>query len=157
MTFLLSLAAGVLAKTLLLGNSAGMPPKASVGTTPLPMSLCAALASVDRGQQLRVVVSGVYAFSYEHAWLYDPNQLLCEADVKPHTAIEFAPGFDPTPLSKFIRDGRAYVTFEGTLFGPAPLEPDNPKLPDKWSAGLRMGDSRYGHMSAYRTQLRVTR
>ena len=157
MTFLLSLAASVLAKVFLLGNSAGVPPKASAGTTP-PTSLCAALASVDRGQELKIVVSGVYAFGYEIEWLYDPNQLSCEADVQPRTWIEFAPKFDPTPLSKILsKDRRAYVTFEGTLFGPAPLEPDNPKLPAVMSAGDRLRGTRYGHSNLFRTQMVVTR
>jgi hypothetical protein len=63
MTFLLSLAASVLAKALLLGSSAGVAPKASAGTTPLPTSLCAALASVDRGEEQKIMVSGIYAVS----------------------------------------------------------------------------------------------
>ena len=151
---LLSLAAGVLAKAVILANGAGVPPVASPGTTPPPTSLCEALASVDRGQEQRVVVSGIYAVGYEDQSLYDPNELRCAEDVAPATWIEFAPGVATTPLSKFMReDRRAYVTFEGTLFGPPPLEPDNPKLPDKWSAGDRMRGGRYGHMSGYRSDL----
>ena len=158
MTLLLSLAAGVLAKAVISAFGAVVPPKAPSATTPLPTSLCAALESVDRGQELKVVVSGVYAVSYEFQTLYDPNQLSCEADLQPRTWIEFAPKFDPTPLSKILsKDRRAYVTFEGTLFGPAPLEPDTPKLPDKWSAGDRMRGTRYGHSNLFRTQMVVTR
>jgi len=54
-------------------------------------------------------------------------------------------------------DDRVYVTFAGTLFGPRPLEPDTPALPDKWSAGDRTRGTRYGHRNAYRTQLLVSR
>lgn len=157
MTVLLSLAAGVLAKAIILADGAGMAPKA--GTAPSPASLCAALASVDRGEEQKIVVSGIYTVGYEDQSLHDPNQPRCAEDVAPATWIEFAPGaVDATPLSKLIReDRRAYVTFEGTLFGPPPLGPDAPKLPDKWSAGLRMSGGRYGHMSGYRTQMVVTR
>jgi hypothetical protein len=156
-TFLLSLAAGVLAKAVILADGAGMAPKAE--TAPPPTALCAALASVDRGQEQKVVVSGIYTVGYEDQRLYDPDQLRCAEDVAPATWIEFAPGgVDATQLSKLIRDDRrAYVTFEGTLFGPPPLGPDSPKAHAAMSAALRMRGGRYGHMSGYRTQMVVTR
>jgi TonB family protein len=64
----------------------------------------------------------------------------------------------PPLLTKILEeDHRAYVTLEGRLFGPRPLEPDDPRLPDKWSASYRMRETTYGYGSAFRTRFLVTR
>jgi hypothetical protein len=159
MTFRVSVAAGILATTVVSPGGGSAAQRASSANTPPTMSLCAALESVDRGQQLPVVVSGVYAVGFEHQILYDPNRVSCDEDVQPLTWIEFADGAeDKTVLTQLLHeDHRASVTFEGTLYGPAPLEPDTPKLPDKWSASDRMRGTRYGHMNAFRTQMVVAR
>jgi TonB family protein len=158
MTFSISLAAGVLANSAFLAVAAGAAQNASSVTKPAATPLCAALQSVDRGQQVPIVVSGIYAVGHETQILYDPQQPSCEEDVQPSTWVEVAKGADTTLLTRLIEeDRRAYVTFEGTLFSPAPLKPGTPKLPDKWSASDRMRGTRYGHMNAFRTQIVVTR
>ncbi|HVR06409.1 MAG TPA: TonB family protein [Thermoanaerobaculia bacterium] len=156
MTRYLALAASLLGNAVLPAG-AGVAPQVP-SDLQAPTSLCIALASVDRGQERTIVVSGVYRVGYEAAILYDPQQLRCDEDVQPLTWIEFAKDADTTVLDKILeKDDRAYVTFSGTLFGPPPLEPDTPKLPDKWSAGDRMRGTRYGHQNHYRTQLLVSR
>jgi TonB family protein len=158
-TFLVSLAAGVLVNAVILAGSAGAAQKASLMTTPRTMSLCAALQSVDRGQELRLVVSGVYVVDFETQILLDPNQVSCDEDVQPRTWVEFAEGVESPPLlTKLLHEKhRAYVTLEGTLFGPPPLEPDDLRLPDKWSASYRLRGTGYGHMNAFRTKMVVNR
>jgi TonB family protein len=155
----ISIIAGMLAAAGIVPGGAGAVQKASSVTTPPTMSLCAALQNVDRGQQLPIVVSGVYVVGYETQILYDPNQVSCDEDVQPLTWVEFAKGVEISPLlTKLLQeDHRAHVTFEGTLFGPSALEPDNPKLPDKWSASYRLGDTHHGDQNAFRTKMVVTR
>jgi hypothetical protein len=164
MTLLLVLAAGALGRVGLLASGASVATQVPSATVQSPTSLCTALASVDRGQERKIVVSGVYRVGYEAEILYDPQQLRCDEDVQPLTWIEFADDADTTALDKILEKGdrgyvddRAYVTFAGTLFGPRPLEPDTPALPDKWSAGDRTRGTRYGHRNGYRTQMVVTR
>src|SRR5205807_2589443 len=45
----------------------------------------------------------------------------------------------------------------GTLFGPAPLRPDFPRLAGRLSASYRAEGTTYGYMRAFRTKLVVTR
>jgi Gram-negative bacterial TonB protein C-terminal len=158
MTSSISLAAGVLANAVFLAAGAGAAPDAPA-TKPPTTSLCAALQSVDRGQELPVVISGIFAIGHESQILWDPRQPSCEEDVQPSTWVELAEGAeDTTPLRKLLEeDRRAYVTFAGTLFGPAPLQPDFPRLADPMSASYRTEGTTYGHLNAFRTKLVVTR
>jgi hypothetical protein len=162
LTRCLALAAGVLGGAVLPAGGAGVAPQVP-SDLQSQTSLCTALASVDRGQERKIVVSGVYRVGYEAAILYDPQQLRCDEDVQPSTWIDFEDGADTTVLTKILKksemggfDDRAYVTFAGTLFGPRPLDPDTPALPDKMSAGDRTRGTRYGHMNRYRTHMVVT-
>jgi hypothetical protein len=157
MTFSISLAAGVLANAVFLAAGAGAAQNASSTPKQPATTLCAALTSVDRGQELPIVVSGIYG--YEAQILWDPRQPSCEEDVQPSTWVEFAKGVENTALlTKLMdEDRRAYVTLEGTLFGPAPLHPDFLRLADQLSASYRTEGTTYGHMNAFRTKLVVTR
>ena len=157
-TYSISLAAVLLANAVSLAAGAGAAPDASATKQPTT-SLCAALQSVDRGHELPIVVSGIFAVGRESQFLWDPRQPSCEEDVQPSTWVEFAKGAeDTTPLTKLLeKDRRAYVTFEGTLFGPAPLRPDFLRLADQLSAAYRTEGTTYGHMNAFRTKLVVTR
>jgi hypothetical protein len=80
---LLVFLAAVLASAGVVARGAGVVQEASSVTTPHTMSLCAALQSVDRGQEVPIVVSGVYVF-YPQV-LYDPQHPSCEQDVQPST------------------------------------------------------------------------
>ena len=158
LTLLLALAVGALGRAGLLASGAGVATQVPSATVRSPTSLCSALASVDRGQERTIVVSGVFRVGYEASILYDPQELQCDEDVQPSTWIRFSDDADTTVLDKVLeKDDRADVTFEGTLFGPRPLEPDTPVLPDKMSAGDRTRGTRYGHLNRYRTQLLVNR
>lgn len=158
MTFSISLAAGVLANAVFLAAGAGAAQNPSSVIKQPTTSLCAALQTVDRGQELPIVVSGVFVGEFEGQFLYDPQQPSCGEDVQPSTWVEFAKGAVTTQLTRLIeKDRRAYVTFEGILFGPAPLQPDDLRLPDKWSGNYRTRGTTYGHMNAFRTQLIVAR
>ena len=159
MTFSISLAAGVLANAVFFAAGAATMQDGVAATKQPTTSLCAALQSVDRGQELPIVVSGIFAVGRESQFLWDPRQPSCEEDVQPSTWVEFAKGAeDKTPLTKLLeKDRRAYVTFEGTLFGPAPLQPDFLRLADYLSAAYRTEGTTYGHMNAFRTKFVVTR
>jgi hypothetical protein len=158
MTNLIFLATVLLANAVSLAAGASAAQDAAATKQPTS-SLCSALQSVDRGQELPIVVSGVFLSEFEGQILWDPRQPSCEEDVQPSTWVEFAKGAeDITPLTKLLeKDRRAYVTFEGTLFGPAPLQPDFLRLADQLSASYRTEGTTYGHMNAFRTKLVVTR
>lgn len=131
----------------------------SVVGAPATKSLCEALQAIKPGQQLPITLSGVYAVNYETQVFYDPKQPLCEEDVQPSTWVEFnkATG-EIARLDAIIgKNRRASVKFEGVLFGPRPLEPDNPALPDAMSLPDRMRNRRYGHQNKFRTKFVVIR
>src|ERR1700732_4772771 len=159
MTLSISLAAGVLANAAFLAAGAGATQHASSVLKQPTTSLCAALQSVDRGHELPIVVSGIFAVGRESQFLWDQLQPSCEEDVQPSTSVEFSKDAeDTTALGKLLEeDRRAYVTFEGTLFGPAPLKPDDLRLGDRVSGNYRTRGTTYGHMGAFRTKLVVTR
>jgi len=83
-----------------------------------PVALCRALERVQPGDQIPVVVSGVYAVDY----LYDPEELECRLDIDPFTCVELAPSLEVPPeftsLHRDYESFRVRVTFRGTLFGP---------------------------------------
>lgn len=126
--------------------------------------LCDVLATISDGERRTVVLSGVYAASYEHAIFYDPNTVQCEADVQPETWVEFAPGVASAELTDIFkrREGswnprKAFVTFTGELYGPGAIAPDDVSLPQLAAFANRTRNRRYGHMNGYRTKLVVTR
>jgi len=157
MTVSISMAAAALANAVFLAAGAAAAQNASAEAKQPTTSLCAALQRVERGQELPIVVSGIYTVGGHILW--DPRQPSCEEDVQPSTWVEFAQGAeDTTPLKQLLeKDSRAYVTVEGRLFGPAALEPDDPRLPAQWSGSYRTRGTTYGYMSAFRTKLVVTR
>lgn len=120
--------------------------------------LCDALAQVQTGERLAVVITGIYEVSYENAVFYDPDHPLCALDVQPVTAVEFPSSF--VPEASFNRllaaDHRAYVTFEGILEGPKKLTSPDLSLPPTLDLLNRNGGRRYGHMYAYRTRFIVS-
>ena len=87
MTFSISLAAGLLANAVFWAAGAGAAQHASPVPKPPTTSLCAALQSVDRGQELPIVVSGIFAVGRESQFLWDPRQPACEEDVQPSTSV----------------------------------------------------------------------
>lgn len=89
--------------------------------------------------------------------LYDPNEPSCRADMQPVTWIEFAPGVKNSELDRLLQKSRrAYVTFTGELHGPGTVAPDDPKLPPVIAYANRIARHRYGHLSAFRTELVVS-
>ena len=91
-------------------------PCAAADGIPLRVPLCKALESVRPGDQIPVVVSGVYAVDY----LYDPSVPRCQLYVMPLTCVEFAPGVAlPPKFAAELLDGhRIRATFQGVLYGP---------------------------------------
>jgi hypothetical protein len=122
-------------------------------------SLCQALADADDGSKTLVTVSGIFVAGGERQILYDPDQRICPVDVQEITAIQFEryASLDPRFRRIVDRDGRAFVTFEGVSFGPAPAAPDILALPPMAAFANRVAGRRYGHLSAFRTQLLVKR
>ncbi len=126
--------------------------------------LCDLLATISDGESRTVVLTGVYAASYEHAIFYDPTTPKCKADVQPETWVEFAPGVASDELTEMLRrrEGsweprRVFVTFTGELYGPGAVDPDDVSLPQLAAFANRTRNRRYGHLNGYRTKLVVTR
>jgi hypothetical protein len=80
-----------------------------------PVPLCRALERIEPGDQIPVVVSGIYAINY----LYDPAEPECRLNVKPRTCVEFSEGLRrPSDFETLHRESlRVYATFSGTLHG----------------------------------------
>jgi hypothetical protein len=122
------------------------------------MKLCDALDQVGDGQALEIEVSGIYAVGLEAQVLYDPEEPACRIDVQPATWVTFDPGMaDDAELEKVLGTSRrAYVTFRGTLVGPAPIPPDDPALDPRVAMVNRLAARhRFGHLGGFRTQLTV--
>jgi len=121
------------------------------------MKLCDALVQAGDGKPLEIEVSGIYAVGLEAQVLYDPEEPTCRIDVQPATWIEFDPGVESSELENVLgKSRRAYVTFRGTLAGPAPIPPDDPALDARVAMVNRLAARHhYGHLSGFRTQLTV--
>lgn len=93
-----------------------------------PVPICRALESVEPGDQIPVVLSGIYAVNY----LYDPDEPVCRLDVQRSTCVEFSPSLDIPPEFEALHKEtlRVYVTFRGILHGPQVIpEAKIPSLP----------------------------
>jgi len=120
------------------------------------VSLCEALASVQRGEQMAVETTGIYIDRFETTVLYDPQEPRCRQNVQPATWIEFAPKAKFGALSAALDPAnRAYVVVRGYLHGARPPSPDAVALPAQVASGIRVNNA-YGHLSAFRTKLVVS-
>jgi TonB family protein len=144
--------------SLLLLNSALAGSTPNSVRFPSETTLCTALESVKDGENLPVVISGVYFIGPETKIFYDPKAPLCQEDIQPSTWVEFTPSVSgDSRLEKILKkDGRAYVTFKGTLMGPKIAPPDDPSLPPYASYAKRVAGRRYGHLNGFRTELVVS-
>jgi hypothetical protein len=152
------IAISLIASTLLASACCGGLQSSVARPSPPEYRLCEALAAARDDSRTTVSVRGIFVAGGERQILYDPDQRICDVDVQPITAIEFAPPFSPDPQFKRIleRDGRAYVTFRGDLLGPRATKPDMPAFPPIAAYANRVADRRYGHLSAFRTKLVVS-
>jgi hypothetical protein len=113
---------------------------------PVAASICGLQEEVSAGDHMNVRVSGVYSFGVDEGVLENtacPNQSIW---------IELAlqSEHNKNKLERLIHGpGRAYVVFEGELYG-SPL-PD-PKLPEAIRKVYHPG---WGHMGAFKTKLVV--
>jgi TonB family protein len=132
----------------------GPPPR---GPVDRPVALCQVLQGVQPGERIPVRIGGIYVVGYEHQVLYDPKQPSCNANIQPATWVEFATGAARDEgLERLLREsGRALVTFDGELYGPGAVGPDNLSLAPNVAFANRVAASRYGHLSAFRTKLVV--
>jgi hypothetical protein len=122
------------------------------------MKLCDALDQAGDGQPLEVEISGMYVVGPEAQVLYDPEEPTCRIDVQPATWVTFDPDMaDNAELEKALGTSRrVYVTFRGTLTGPAPIPPDDPALDARVAMVNRLAARhRFGHLGGFRTQLTV--
>lgn len=130
-----------------------------ISTGPEPQTattLCRALVTIDPGDIMPVVVSGIYKAGYEFSELFDPDQPQCARDVQPATWVEFGKGVESLELARMLgAHGRARVTFSGNLYGPGEVKPDDPALPFAAALAERIEGQRYGHLNAFRTKLVV--
>ena len=82
------------------------------------VALCRALESVQEGDRVRVMVSGVYASDY----FFDPNEMACRTQIAPITCVRFSPEFEFPPAAEKLKAGidtpGLKVVFGGVLHGP---------------------------------------
>jgi TonB family protein len=137
----------------LVGCSLGVTTQAARASDPL----CDALEAIQDGEQMPIVVSGIYSQSYEMQILSDPQRPFCQNDIQPSTWIEFSKGAGQNKELKRLveNDRRAFVTFKGTLFGPKKTAPDDEALPLLLAYANRTQGRRYGHLNTFRTKLVV--
>jgi len=122
------------------------------------VDFCSAIEAIQPGDQLPVILSGIYTLGDEHQILYDPERPLCSGDVQPSTWVEFAPQVEARgELDQILRKSRrALVVLRGELFGPKRLAPDDPAFAVNLAYANRVAGRRYGHHSAFRTKLVVS-
>lgn len=119
--------------------------------------LCRALESLRVGDQIPVVVSGIYTVDY----MFDPDELQCHSDVEPLTCVEFGPGVVvPEGFDAFQNEWgthRVSVTFRGVLYGPpdVPVPPFDPSVSSAHRALLRNSQRTLYCGNRYRTKLVV--
>ncbi len=108
------------------------PPFATPAMSPAeglkPIPLCRALESIEPGDQIPVLISGIYGVNY----LYDPKETVCRLNVRPITCIEFSPSLDRSSEFDALHEEflRVFVTFRGILHGRQAIpEIQNPSVP----------------------------
>ncbi len=139
---------------LALAETAAIKP-ASTGA---PVDFCSALEAIQPGDQISVILAGIYTVGDEHQVFYDSERPLCSGDVQPSTWVEFAPQVAARGgLDQILRKARrAHVVLRGELFGPKQLGPDDLALAVNLAYGNRVAGRRYGHLGAFRTKLVVS-
>lgn len=128
-----------LVMSLLHGGSANPTEKQSV-------SLCSLQQNATEGSHQTVRVSGIYGPGLDHAVLEEPS---CP-NQGTWVELELQSNQNKEKLRRILdRLGRAYVVFEGDLYGP-PI-PD-PKLSEAARKSYHPG---WGHLAAFNTKLVV--
>jgi hypothetical protein len=122
-----------------------------------PVPLCRALQSIEPGDQIEVVVSGIFTADY----LYDPDERYCQLDICPQTCVEFSPGFALPEEFRILHDGLeskgVLVRFRGILYGPpdVPIPPFLPSVSTDHRALARNSTRKLHCGNRYRTKLVV--
>lgn len=152
----------VIAFTLLtlLGLTAPLSGEEAVGGPSKPSSVvefCSALEAIQPGEEIPVLLSGLYSVGHELQILYDPQKPLCGGQVQPSTWVEFSPrAGGNAELDRIVeQSGRALLVVRGRLFGPRQPAPDDTSLPVTLAFANRVASRRYGHLGAFRTKLVV--
>lgn len=118
-------------------------PEGSIGlwTHPddlVPIPLCRALETLNPGDKIPVIVSGVYVpATSTYQYFYDPEEQHCRFQVQDYTCVEFAPGVVFPPGFESLRDEglrdeaevHILVTFRGVLYGPPHPSSVDPRAP----------------------------
>jgi len=91
------------------------------------VDLCAALEAVSPGDRLPIVVQAMYSRSGR---IWDPFEPMCGGKAQPVTFVEMGPGAEiPLDLKNLLeKDGKAFASFTGILFGAPRPNPDNLEL-----------------------------
>jgi hypothetical protein len=118
------------------------------------LNFCEIVSHPDLYHRRKVLVKAIYRGG-GGAGLYDPD---CNGG-HGWMDVEFAGSLKSSRLGKLNnllkRDGRAYVVFEGTFYGPEPVEVD-PKLPEWLKEKSKGAMRRYGHLGMFETMIEVT-
>lgn len=116
------------------------------------VELCSALEAIQRGDRLKVHVSGIFR---TNGALTSSNGEACDRSVQPVTLVEFPTGLEkPAEMKELLaRDGQVYADFSGTLWGPPRAKPDELELPTVIAYSRRLGQP--AGYSGFRTKLVV--
>jgi hypothetical protein len=131
------------------------PALAEAGPGPaerVAVPLCRALERLGPGDQIPVIVSGIYAVDH----FYDPEESTCRLDVDPSVCVEFSSGLERPPEFDVLHHEslRVFATFSGVLHG-RPPDPrmNDPTLPT--TARLAYANSSRFCANLYRAKLAV--
>jgi hypothetical protein len=117
-----------------------------------PIGLCELVSHAAQYHRRKVRIEAIYRAG--QSALYDPN---CNEN-QSWMAVDFAQSVKGSvkSLDKLVkRDKRAKVIFEGTFFGPEPLQID-PQLPPLLKEKLSGATRRYGHLDSFETMILVS-
>jgi Gram-negative bacterial TonB protein C-terminal len=124
--------------------------------TPERVRLCDALARVQPGEHMEVVVRGVIASGPELLVLFDPDEPACRENVQPATWVELGPNADATAMNREGSGNQVRVVVQGVLHGPRVIA-DEGRGDPVFAARARAHNRRYGHLNTFRTKLVVER
>lgn len=129
-----------------------MPAEPTPGPKEASVDLCSALEAIQRGDRLRIHVSGIYS---KNGGFTPANGEACGRSVQPVTLAVFPPELArPKEMQEILeRDGHVYLSVSGTLWGPPRAKPDELELPAVIAYSRRLGQP--AGYSGFRTKLVV--
>ncbi len=135
------------------------PPKVDTSTNEREaavLDLCELVGNWQKYHRTRVRVRAIMGVGAEQTWLSDPacrnGKALTDVSFHQH------PAGDTTRLDQITaKDRQAWVTLEGTFYGPEVHQNVDPKLPARIRETLEKSPRGYGHLGSFESQIEVTK